>query len=242
MTNRFSNRINGYLLVAVTVLAIVPALKASIPGATISSHDRNENPGVLPPNSNFDGHSYAEWSEAWWEWFIPQTSSSNALTDCSQGQTGQVWFLEAGGSTCNVPAGVALFFPIVDAECSNLEDPPFHGNTAAERSACAKALIDTTTNLAAEIDGVQVRNLTLYRVQSSDFNFTAPPDNLNGIPPGSGQSTADGYYLLLAPLSAGQHTIHFTGTFPAFNFTIDTTYHLTVGSQSNRITSGTDAP
>jgi hypothetical protein len=38
-----------------------------------------------------------------------------------------------------------------------------------------------------------------------------------------GPSIQDGIYLMLAPLSKGQHTIHFTaGTF------LDVTYHLTV--------------
>src|SRR5215472_14946680 len=230
MTNRSLNRINGYLLVAVTVLSIVPALEANIPGAEISQEARNENPGVLPPTSSFGGHTYAEWSELWWLWFIPQTSTNNAITDCSAGQSGQVWFLEAGGSTCIVPPGKALFFPILDVECSSLEkDTPFYGATPADRSACAKVIIDDTSNLAAEIDSVPVQNLMGYRFQSSDFSFTAPPDNLNGIPPGSGQSTADGYYLLLAPLSAGAHTIHFKGTFTSFDITIDTTYRLIVG-------------
>ena len=109
MTNRFLNRINGYLLVAVTVLPIVPALQANIPGAKISQNARNENPGVLPPTSAFGGRTYAEWSELWWLWFIPQTLANNAITDCSVGQSGQVWFLEAGGSTCSVPPGKGLF-------------------------------------------------------------------------------------------------------------------------------------
>jgi hypothetical protein len=34
--------------------------------------------------------------------------------------------------------------------------------------------------------------------------------------------------LMLAPLSDGKHSLHFTGTFPQFNFTINVTYNLTV--------------
>jgi hypothetical protein len=210
MTYRFSNQISGCLLAAVIVLGLLPAVSfAGVPGVrSFAQNAANPNPRVLPPVSAAYGHTYAEWSELWWLWFIPQTSTNNAINDCSAGQSGQVWFLEAFGSTCAVPAGKALFFPIVDAECSNLEDPPFYGLTAADRSACAKLIIDHTANLAVEIDGVSIQNLMAYRFQSPDFSFTAPPDNLDGIPPGSGQSTADGYYLMVAPLSAGQHTIH----------------------------------
>ena len=42
-------------------------------------------------------------------------------------------------------------------------------------------------------------------------------------------SAADGFYLMLAPLRPGQHTLHFGGTFgDPINFTLDITYHLTV--------------
>ena len=226
MKIQFFQQIRGYLVVAVT-LTMMPA-QASIPGANVLRNDANANAGVLPPVSSAYGHTYAEWSERWWLWYIPQTVTSNAITDCALGQSGEVWFLEAFGSTCTVPAGKALFFPVVDAECSSLESAPFFGGSPADRSACAKALIDDTSNLAAEIDGISVQNLMAYRFQTPDFNFTAPADNLNGIPPGSGQSTADGYYLMLAPLPVGLHTIHFKGTFNAFGFTIDATYHLLV--------------
>jgi hypothetical protein len=43
---------------------------------------------------------------------------------------------------------------------------------------------------------------------------------------------ADGYWIMLAPLKVGQHTLHFTGTeeFPEWDwaFTVDVTYYLTV--------------
>ena len=34
-----------------------------------------------------------------------------------------------------------------------------------------------------------------------------------------------------APLSAGQHTIHFGGDFGPGNFALDVTYHITVGNK-----------
>ena len=50
-----------------------------------------------------------------------------------------------------------------------------------------------------------------------------------GLPAGeTGRSVDVGVYLLLAPLSVGEHTIHFAGTFDEFNVSIDTTYHVTV--------------
>ena len=110
--------------------------------------------------------------------------------------------------------GTALSIPVVNTECSSLEPPPFHGGTPAERSACAKGWIDNLTDLFASIDGVTIQNLKQYRVQTGDFQFTVPANNILGVPgPAVGFSSGDGYYLLLNPLSAGTHTIHIKGTF-----------------------------
>jgi hypothetical protein len=247
MTNRFSNQINGYLLVGVAILGLVPSLRANVPGAKVSqsaSGGNQGNPGVLPPVSSFDGHTYPEWSEKWWLWVFSLPADQNPTTTngaapCANGQSGQAWFLVGvGGPTtinCTVPHGTALFFPIINAECSNLESFPFHGDTPEERSACAKSWIDAVTDLAVMIDGIAIHNLTAYRFQSGDFDFTVPANNILGVPgPTSGKSSADGYYLMLAPLSAGTHTIQIVGATngpfpPATAFTIDTKYILTVG-------------
>src|SRR5437762_10186792 len=83
------------------------------------------NPGILPPNSNAFGRSYAEWSAAWWQWLlsIPADTNPNFATgdvDCTLGQTGHVWFLAGtfGGSAtrnCMIATGKALFFSPLNA-------------------------------------------------------------------------------------------------------------------------------
>ena len=55
----------------------------------------------------------------------------------------------------------------------------------------------------------------------------APKDNVFGGVPGQSYNTAaDGFYLIVAPLPPGQHTIRFGGV--SRNFATDTTYNLTV--------------
>ena len=226
------------LLAAVVVilgLTLIPA----------NSFSANPNPKVFPPHSVAYGMTYGEWSARWWQWAVSMPVDHNPLADtadCSTGQLGPVWFL--GGSfavappigprKCNVPPGKALFFPIVNVDCSSLEFGDFYGGTPEERRACAKGIIDGTTvggpitDLATEIDGVSLGDLTIYRAPSPDFHFVAPDNNLLGVPGGSGEMAADGYYLLLAPLPPGQHTIHFKGTFFLWNATVEETYVLTV--------------
>jgi len=76
--------------------------------------------------------------------------------------------------TCTVPSGKAILFPIINAECSQIEG---NGNTQQELSKCAKDLIDAVTTVTATVDGVDLQDLTTpnspYRVQSPLFTFNA---------------------------------------------------------------------
>lgn len=221
-------------LLAVAAAVLMAALLPTI------SLSQNPNPRVLPPNSDAFGMTYGEWSARWWQWAVSLPTTAHPLFDnapCSKGQLGKVWFL--GGSftgtpadrTCNVPAGKALFFPIIDADCSDVEAPPFFGATPEARRICAinfnnavLAAAGGISSLSAEVDGVSIQDLAMYRVASPDVPFVAPADNvLIGPSPASGFLSADGFYLLLAPLSVGEHTIHFSAPGQ------DVTYHLTVG-------------
>lgn len=233
MRTRFSNQIATCLVTSAALLVFVPVLGASPNGS-------QGNPEVLPPNSSFRGHTYAEWSAKWWQWAFSLGANENPITTggaapCTNGQTGNVWFLVGvGGPTtilCTVPPGTALFFPIINTECSDLESPPFHGDTPEERATCATSSVDTFTGLAAVIDRKVVQNPTAYRVQSGDFEFTVPENNIAGVPgPASGLSSADGFYLLLHPLSAGTHIIQIVGALTSpVPTTINTTYIIQVG-------------
>src|SRR5215472_9058485 len=194
------------------------------------------NPGIIPPQAIYASHSYSEWQARWWQWVFSLPATDNPIIpggNVLQGQSDHVWFL-AGvfgveERSITIPPGTALFFPIVNTECSTVEAPPYHGDNEAELRACAQAFTDATSDLAAEIDGRSVLNLPSYRHQSPLFTFgPLPADNLLGMPVGTtAQSVDDGIYLLLPPLSVGEHTIHFAATVEGVG-TLDTTYFITV--------------
>ncbi len=79
-----------------------------------------------------------------------------------------------------------------------------------------------------------MHNLFAFRATSPTFRIRVPSGpNLEGVfgfPGISGTVfpvVADGYYLMLAPLSPGPHTLNFGGTFGAeLGFGVDVTYHL----------------
>jgi len=255
MKNRNANSsvsASALIVIAVTLLLAGSSAQAGSP-----------NPGVLPVNSTPYGKTYGEWSAKWWQWDLSLPATAHPLfdtADCSAGQSGQVWFLGGkscatpappGGCnanlaerTCTVPHGKALFFPIINAEDSVIEENNGFGcgptnPTETDLRNCAAFIINGVTDLLCEIDGRAVNNLDSFRVQSPLFTFTlASHDNLlaavgeAGTPDGaSSQSVSDGIYVMLAPLSAGAHTLHFHGRLTcAFcgNFNLDITYHLTV--------------
>lgn len=182
-------------------------------------------------------------SAEWWEWSLSIPAPANPLNDatgalCGVGQHGEVWFL--GGTldgsevnrTCSIPAGKAIFLPVINAECSTAEG---NGTTRKELRGCAKALIDHVTEVEATVDGRTLQQWQISRVLSPLFMFTLPPDNVLGIldpDPNPSPSVSDGFWVLLAPLSVGVHTIEFHGIapFPEFGFTFEQkgTYTLTV--------------
>jgi hypothetical protein len=192
-------------------------------------------------------------SADWWQWAlsIPEAVHPLAFVGpqsadyCGVGQHGDVWFL--GGviattpvdpiqgtvvRTCVVPHGTAIFFPVINAECSVIEG---NGTTERDLRQCAKDLMDHVTEVEASVDGVALRNLGRTRVQSDLFSFTLPPGDqlgLFGTEPNPSASVSDGFWVLLPPLSDGAHTVKFRGVapFPEFDFVFkqDITYDLTV--------------
>lgn len=182
-------------------------------------------------------------------------------TNCDAGQSGKVWFLTGAFTTednsaefstiiresCEVPTGKAIFFPIINVGCTTVESDSFElitegdGNNA---DTCAAKFVDGTVgvveDLLVEIDGRTLKNLDAYRIQSPvfGFEFADPTDNILGVDCDSVdcenmQSVSDGYWIMLPPLSSGEHTVRFTGSFrdPSTGdlfFGLDVTYVLTV--------------
>jgi hypothetical protein len=168
-------------------------------------------------------------------------------------QSGPVWYIGGyyaqGGSpsfTNTIPGGVALFLLLTDIESDNVHCPQTNSYMESELRAFAKTDQDTAYGMTCTIDGVPVNALangstTPYRVQSVAFSYTCPPvHNIlsdvfgytcyqanTGIPFYVPLAVEDGVFLMVAPLSAGQHVIHVTGAYTG-GFSESWTHHLTV--------------
>jgi hypothetical protein len=215
-------------------------------------HDQATQQRVVAPEANVLGMSYGDWSAAWWQYYLLFTNDISPYNDstgarCGDGQSDSPAFFLVGGpadisrDTCTVPAGKILVVPIINAECSTLEDPPFHGSNEQELRRCAATFMNVNLkSLFMTIDGVKVKDLQLYRAQSPLFTFWLPtdPNNAagkagNGVglnDPPSGMAVADGYWIILNPLPRGKHVLHFgaSADTPTGPNVQDVTYILTV--------------
>ncbi|HEX6811647.1 MAG TPA: hypothetical protein VF384_08505 [Planctomycetota bacterium] len=204
-------------------------------------------PGVFPSNARPYGQSYAEWSASWWTFCMEHPVVGHPFLDDGQfdvttGQSGNVWFLAAPFGThtrtVTIPRGTALCVGLLNAEWSSLEPvsvaPPTYSSDPAVLEAIATSTADFITNVTCTLDGVGVDNIDDYRVVSPQFSFTAPDPWIFSAPDvltGPGTAVADGYFVILRPLSVGQHVLHYSGEFDFGGgalFPLDMTYTINV--------------
>jgi hypothetical protein len=174
----------------------------------------------------------------WWQSFM-SIGDTNALARCDVGTRDIVFLAGTAGGTadrsCTISSTQSILVPLVNVECSTVEG---NGRTPAELRSCARHdFVDQATNLFLIIDGNPVSNLDRFRVSSQVFTFTVVANNPFGLPAPSGpqftlpattRSVADGYWVLIQPLSPGIHTVSFGGEFPEFEFSTTASYTLTV--------------
>jgi hypothetical protein len=181
---------------------------------------------------------------------------------CGLGQSGPVWFLAGTfGATgvqrnCTIPAGKGLFYPLVNAvwiDCPNSGDADVTDDEVRWVMANWTVAGDSACQLTATLDTYQVFGEELpapvsgwmrptVRTQSPVFRMNLPEDNIfniNGgtcaepLPAGkTGRSITEGYWVMLPPLTAGEHvlTLHGAGCEAPIggNFETGVTYHLIV--------------
>lgn len=121
---------------------------------------------------------------------------------------------------CTIPAGKYFLVPLLVGECdSTVPDPRSSSNKIEDKWACAKdadevfkaweVILDNRTlfkNSGGEVVNMELKDQILVR-NSSIFTLDIPENNLFDAPPGRYDAVVDGYYLLLKPLSPGEHSL-----------------------------------
>ena len=159
------------------------------------------------------GKYLKELTEAWWTWAL--TDPSPAVGSYEGGQQCEGEFVEGvfflagtlgGGDatrTCTVPADTALFFPVINAFCT--EDEPNYPQ-------CARRPVNTalaTGEAYATLDG---EDLKIRRLATGPFTLILPEDNIFGLPGGpyEHRAVSDGLWVYLPQgLEPGEYTLEF---------------------------------
>jgi hypothetical protein len=178
---------------------------------------------IEPPGAIVAGRSIADWSTNWWRWAAALAPPGDPFSDttgqfANVNQSGPVFFLAGSpdGSMSRqfrVPANTYVLVPLRVGEWSQLELG--FDKTAAQIRQSAQQQADQINSLHAILDGVPISQTTLFthRETSPDFNFNAVFNNQVGIfaVGYSGIAVADGYFLMLDPLTPGTHTLNYGG-------------------------------
>jgi hypothetical protein len=219
------------------------------------ANGRNQNPGIIPPNARFGGLTYGEWLVEFNRWSLSVPASVNPLllgneAHLSIGQPKQLWFLANTLPVVDrfftVPAGKALYAVIFAGEWDNfICINPDTNYTVDQLRSIAKSTIDSFTDIQVEVDGEAVKDVTQYRATTPAFFSTLPENNIaqaqgctDVIPGTYGPMVGDGYAIILAPLSVGEHTIHETGVFhvdpsdPSKDIHVEVLWQITVVPQN----------
>jgi hypothetical protein len=148
------------ILVLSAIIVLTPSLsfqsQTSNGGKYSSGNGANDNNSandslpiaVFQANSKPYGLAYVEWTAKWWQWGYSIPKDINPAYDdtgknCAQKQNGPVWFLAGtyghpANRKCDIPAGKAILFPILNSECSFAEFPKL--KTLSELRVCAKTI------------------------------------------------------------------------------------------------------
>lgn len=186
-----------------------------------------------PAESKPYGKSYPEWSALWWK-FVKEYPNDGRLNDvngtlCAVNQTGNVWMLPGASSGnafstvnryCTIPNGVSLLISPDDNYCTMEEHPKMGYQQLLD---CAKQSLEEDTSSKAKLDGVVLSNLLeTNRFQSGLFDLNIPGKN-------STKAVSDGVFLMLKPLSPGEHEINLgaSNNDEKDPFSYNVTYHIT---------------
>jgi hypothetical protein len=190
---------------------------------------------AVPPTEPVAGISQADWSKAWWQWAGSFDQADSPVADrtgvnCQHKQNGPVWFLAGTYGTrrtvrnCTVPRDKYLFFPLINYVVmpnSNLEMNCV--SCCASFARTAKSITDQPSDLILDLDDRRIEDLAGYRQFTAEcFDMGALAEPKYRVFP----SAANGYYIMLRPLSPGKHVLNFGGVLPGMSQAV--TYTLIV--------------
>jgi hypothetical protein len=230
--------------VTLAALLVAACGSNSDPGQTTAAE-------MLDPTQPHYGKTYSDWGVAWWQWFFAQPGTTHPISDatgerCTEGQdpASPVFFLVGTGggkvnrSQCQFSSKQAVLFPILNDDLDNAGGDPAMASTVDQLVTSGNTWFKTVDlpSLSANVDGQSLSGLERGAAGPTQFSYDVPADDniyqasgLTGVSGTIDPAVTVGYWVLLAPMSAGAHEIHFSGTNEDpinGNMIVDVTYEL----------------
>lgn len=117
---------------------------------------------------------------------------------------GPVWFLDAPLSgkqvrTCTIPAGKSILAAVLNRQCDTGDSSL---RTDEDIRKCATEGNDYGV-ISGTLDGVEIKNLDQYRIDSGFYNITHAADNIYDLPAGVPyRAFTNGYFCLFITTSS----------------------------------------
>lgn len=196
---------------------------------------------VLPPHASVAGKTLGEYAAEWWQWSLSIPLDESPVKDltgekCASGQIGEVWFLAGTyenvpiSRRCTVPQGRHIFFPVINMVYWRPPQRPVSCEAVQDAAALNN---DRLSTIQLSIDGRDIPEMRAHREKSPGcFDVFARVSKQVKAPPGY-PAASDGYWIMLKPLPAGKHTIHFHAQYdrpgsPFGNLTQDVSYEIEI--------------
>lgn len=205
-----------------------------------------EFPFAFMPGEVPFGQTYTEWCKAWVKkvYTLPceghpllHDEADNSIHDAE----GPVTFLfgSLGGKvkrTIRIPEEKGIFFPVLNYmatyPCPYSGFKPAPGQSLNDfLQHAASDIVNQGTNMTVTLDGMRLTDLHPYHMTTDIFYIQALPELicLDNCVTGELQPVlADGYWVMLRPLSPGKHVLNYKGSYAKLGWVVDVTYVIEV--------------
>jgi len=207
-----------------TALATILVLAVAGPASALGA-----GRGFLPPNARAHGHTLADLSVEWNIWALGSPEDVNPLLAgrCEQSPFDKkIWFMPVslGGDyevDCHVPSGAFLVATPAGWFCDPVEAG---GSTDGALRTCVDNGFALVTYAEVVLDGRKAKHLDDYVVTSPRIELPGP----NLLSDDRTSVMDKGIYVVVEPLSRGEHTLRLYDEFASLDFTAGVTINLTV--------------
>ncbi|EKE76621.1 hypothetical protein [Gallaecimonas xiamenensis] len=171
--------------------------------------------GILPPLMRVGEVSQSQYAVAWWQWQKSVPGPASPFSDmtglrCDYSQSGPVWFLASAPNDhkveryCNVPAGKYLFVPVMSQLAAPNYENEFECPAVQQAVAIKWPQVKT---LSLELDGHDLGSLAAFRQKARSCFDLLGSVSRDRLPPKIYPSATEGYWVMLRPLSPGEHSL-----------------------------------